>query len=64
MAEQRTAFITGAASGIGRATARLFAGHGWRIAAADLNSQGLHALRDELGESCCSIWEWVFLSLA
>ena len=57
MAEQRTAFITGAASGIGRATARLFAGHGWRIAAADLNSQGLHALRDELGESCCSIWE-------
>ena len=57
MAEQRTAFITGAASGIGRATARLFASHGWRIAAADLNAEGLRALQDELGEASCSIWE-------
>ena len=56
MAEQRTAFITGAASGIGRATARLFASHGWQIAAADLNAEGLRTLQDELGEASCAIW--------
>jgi NAD(P)-dependent dehydrogenase (short-subunit alcohol dehydrogenase family) len=57
MAEQRNAFITGAASGIGRATARLFAGHGWHVAAADLSGEGLTALRDELGESSCHTWK-------
>ncbi len=57
MGERRTAFITGAASGIGRATARLFASHGWQIAAADLNGEGLEALCNELGESNCRIWK-------
>ena len=34
-------FITGGASGIGRATAALFAGRGWRVGLADVNAAGL-----------------------
>lgn len=34
-------FITGGGSGIGRATAILFAGHGWRVGLADVNAGGL-----------------------
>lgn len=37
MSEVRAIFITGGASGIGRATARLFAGRGWRVGIADVN---------------------------
>ncbi len=47
--DQKIAFITGAASGIGRATAELFAERGWWIGAADWNIEGLEALRDALG---------------
>lgn len=36
----KVALVTGAASGIGRATARLFAQQGARIAVADINEQG------------------------
>ena len=36
-------FITGGASGIGQATARLFAARGWRIGLADVNEAGLAA---------------------
>jgi NAD(P)-dependent dehydrogenase (short-subunit alcohol dehydrogenase family) len=36
----KTAFITGAASGIGRASALLFAAEGARIAACDINAAG------------------------
>src|SRR6185295_13363878 len=46
-------FITGAASGIGRETARLFAGRGWRVAAVDVNETGLAALEAELGAERC-----------
>jgi NADP-dependent 3-hydroxy acid dehydrogenase YdfG len=46
-------FATGAASGIGRATVRLFASKGWFIGAFDVNSDGLAALRAELGEANC-----------
>jgi len=38
-----TIFITGAASGIGRATAILFAGRGWRVGLADIDAAGLAA---------------------
>jgi len=37
----KTIFITGAGSGIGRATARLFAARGWIVGLADVNEQGL-----------------------
>lgn len=42
-------FVTGAASGIGRATARLFASKGWFVGAFDVDQAGLEKLRDELG---------------
>ncbi|TDO07030.1 short-subunit dehydrogenase [Mycobacterium sp. BK086] len=41
-------FITGAAAGIGRATALTFAGHGYRIGAYDVDLGGLATLRDEI----------------
>ena len=50
-----TIFITGAAAGIGRETARLFAGKGWFIGAADRDLRGLEALQAELGPDRCSI---------
>lgn len=50
-AGRKCIFITGAASGIGRATARRFAAGGWFIGAFDVNADGLAALRDELGEA-------------
>lgn len=39
----KTVFITGAASGIGRAMARHFAGRGWRVGLADIDRPGLDA---------------------
>ena len=44
----KVAVITGAASGIGRATAVSLAGHGARIVAVDRNTAGITALADEL----------------
>ena len=41
MAEQKAIFITGGGSGIGQATARLFAERGWRVGLADVNTTGL-----------------------
>jgi NAD(P)-dependent dehydrogenase (short-subunit alcohol dehydrogenase family) len=41
MSEAKAIFITGGGSGIGRATARLFASRGWRIGLADVNRAGL-----------------------
>jgi NAD(P)-dependent dehydrogenase (short-subunit alcohol dehydrogenase family) len=43
---RRCIFITGGASGIGRATARLFASRGWFVAIADVNVAGME---DTLG---------------
>ena len=44
----KSAVITGAAAGIGRATAELFAREGARLVLADINADGLSALRDSL----------------
>ncbi len=46
---QRAIFVTGAASGIGRATAVLFASRGWFVGACDLNRAALDTLEQELG---------------
>lgn len=55
LAEQQTIFITGAASGIGRATALFFAGKGWFVGLYDLNEQALASLHAEIGEeNSCS----------
>jgi NAD(P)-dependent dehydrogenase (short-subunit alcohol dehydrogenase family) len=48
-------FITGAASGIGRETARLFAGKGWLVGAADIDRGGLDRLEQELGAQSCHV---------
>jgi NAD(P)-dependent dehydrogenase (short-subunit alcohol dehydrogenase family) len=47
----KTIFITGAASGIGRATAKLFAERGWFVGLYDIDEKGLAALRIEIGTS-------------
>jgi len=44
----KTAIVTGAASGIGRATAALFAARGAAVLAVDRDEKGLLELRDEL----------------
>jgi len=49
----RSVWITGAASGIGRACARRFAEDGWLVGIADAQREGLETLRDELGHDRC-----------
>lgn len=48
---QKCIFITGAASGIGLATARIFAERGWRVGLCDRDAAGLAPLAAELGAS-------------
>ena len=52
---RQSIFITGAASGMGLETARLFAGHGWFVGGIDLNEAGLAALESELGAANCLV---------
>lgn len=47
----KSIFITGAAAGIGRATARLFAKNGWNVGLYDVDTDGLEVLQTELGDS-------------
>ncbi|HEX7822022.1 MAG TPA: SDR family oxidoreductase [Sphingobium sp.] len=46
---RRAIFVTGAASGIGRACAELFAGHGWFVGLYDINETAVATLADALG---------------
>ena len=50
---RKAIFITGAASGMGLETARLFASEGWFVGGHDVNAAGLEALRAELGADNC-----------
>ena len=50
--EQKSIFITGAASGIGRATAELFHEKGWFVGCYDVDADALEDLRQSLGERC------------
>ena len=52
---QKSVLITGAASGIGRETARLFAARGWRVGLADRHHPGLRTLAAELGPAAWSL---------
>lgn len=49
---QRSIFITGAAAGIGMATARHFATKGWFVGLFDVDEAGVNALAAELGGRC------------
>ena len=49
----KSIFITGAASGIGRATALLFARKGWFVGLFDINEKDLQSLAAEIGEANC-----------
>lgn len=51
--DRKYILITGAASGMGLATARLFAERGWFIGAYDINAAGLDSLQQELGADKC-----------
>ena len=51
--DRQTIFITGAASGMGRATAKLFSEKGWFVGAYDVNRDGLESLEKELGAENC-----------
>ena len=50
---RKSIFITGAGSGIGRATATLFAERGWFIGAFDINTDQLKSLEETLGAERC-----------
>lgn len=45
----QAAFVTGAATGIGRAISRALAGHGVRVAVADLDLDGARRVAEEIG---------------
>ena len=54
----RCALVTGAASGIGRATAKLFAAEGASVAASDVTADGLESLVDEVRAAGGDIRGW------
>lgn len=53
---RKSIFITGAASGIGLATAKHFAGKGWYVGLSDVNVSGLNAAHEAVGvdDSMCT----------
>jgi len=56
---RKTIFITGAASGIGKSTALLFANKGWFVGLFDVNEKGLSILHEEIGSqnSCYKVMD-------
>jgi len=53
--DNKVAIVTGAARGIGKEIAALFARQGARVTIADLNQKSADAVADELGGSRCAI---------
>lgn len=53
-----TAFITGAASGMGEATAKLFANEGANVAIVDINEDGLERVAGEIAEAGRKVKAW------
>ena len=51
--QQKSIFVTGAASGIGRETALLFAERGWFVGLFDVNEKELRVVAETIGESSC-----------
>lgn len=57
MTRRKSIFITGAASGIGRHAALLFASRGWFVGLADIDTEGLDLLEQEIGaDNCRTLW--------
>lgn len=54
MGERRAVFISGGGSGIGQATARLFAGKGWLVGVGDINTAGMEETAKLLPAGLCS----------
>ena len=50
--DDKVALVTGAAQGVGSATAKVLAGQGAQVAAADLNFDGVEAVANEIGAHC------------
>ncbi len=53
MINKKAILITGAASGIGRKTALLFAKNGWYVGIFDVNESGLKSLETQIGKENC-----------
>lgn len=53
--DNKVAAVTGGASGIGRAVVRRWVAEGGRVAAGDVNLEGLAALQSELGDSVATV---------
>ncbi|MBK0398304.1 SDR family oxidoreductase [Limibaculum sp. M0105] len=51
----KTALVTGAASGFGRAIARRFAREGAQVAVVDLNAEGARAVAAEIGDAAIAV---------
>ncbi len=56
--EGKVAVVTGAASGMGRATVRLFAEQGARVAALDVNAESLNAVVREIESADYPVKDW------
>ena len=54
-----TVLVTGAASGMGRATARVFAAEGANVAVTDLDTEATQAVADEIAAAGGSAKAWV-----
>ena len=56
--EGRVAIVTGAASGMGKATAALFADEGAKVAALDINAQPLESVVSEIADAGYPVRGW------